>query len=120
MPKVEEIIKKVESRYKRKWPEFKTGDTLRVDFKVKEQDTERVQSFEGVLIAKRGKGVNRTITLRKVSFGVGVEKIFPLSSPLIVNIKVLKHAKVRKAKLFYLRERKGKKAKLKEIKIEDK
>ncbi|RLD15853.1 MAG: 50S ribosomal protein L19 [Caldiserica bacterium] len=113
-----DILKKLEEKYvKKDIPELKIGDTVRVDYKVREQDTERVQSFEGILIAKRGRGTGKTITLRKISFGVGVEKIFPLYSPLIVGIKVLKRAKVRRAKLYYLREKKGKEAKLKEIKL---
>ncbi len=94
-------------------PDFSVGDTVRVTFKFKEEGVEKTQSFEGVVIAKRGRGVNATFTVRKISYGVGVERIFPLYSPIIESITVIKKAtKVRKAKLYYLREKVGKEAKV--------
>ena len=94
-------------------PEVRAGDIVRVYQKVKEGDKERVQVFEGlVLAAKHGKGIEGTITIRKVAEGVGVERIFPLHSPLSEKIELVKRAKVRRAKLFYLRSAKGKRAKL--------
>lgn len=89
-------------------PDFKVGDTIKVDFKIKEGDLERITSFEGIVISKRGEGLNKTFTVRKISFGVGVERIFPLYSPNIIDIKILKRGKVRRAKLYYLREKVGK------------
>lgn len=95
-------------------PDLNPGDLIEVHQKIKEGDKERIQKFEGVVIAEKGKEVNTTITVRKRSFGVGVEKIFPLHSPIINDIKVLKRGKVGKSKLYYLRERKGKAAKIQE------
>lgn len=96
-------------------PEIKPGDTVRVYQKIKEGDEERTQTFEGVVIARRhGKEIGATITLRKEISGVGVEKIFPLHSPTIEKIEVLKKGKVRRAKLYYLRKDKGKRKKIKE------
>jgi len=95
-------------------PDIKPGDTIKVHQKIKEQDKERVQIFEGIVIArKHGKGISATITVRKVVDGIGVERIFPVHSPLIAKIEVVKHGKVRRAKLYYLRTAKGKKARLK-------
>lgn len=94
-------------------PAVKIGDTVLVKVKIKEGDKERVQPFEGVVIKKRGTGVKATFTVRKISYGVGVERIFPVNAPSIDSIKVLGSAKVRKAKLYYLRELKGKAARLK-------
>lgn len=88
--------------------DFKVGDTIKVEFKIKEGDFERVTSFEGIVISKRGEGLNKTFTVRKISFGIGVERIFPLHSPNIVDIKLIKRGKVRRAKLYYLREKVGK------------
>jgi len=96
-------------------PQFRAGDTVSVDVKVIEGGRERIQRFEGVVLSKRGIGTNATFTVRKVSFGVGVERIFPLNSPNIEHIKVLKRGKVRRAKLYYLRKLKGKAARIKEI-----
>lgn len=94
--------------------EIRPGDTVKVHQKIKEKDKERIQVFEGLVIAaKHGKGVNGTITVRKVSFGVGVERIFPIHSPRIEKIEIIKKSKVRRSKLYYLREAKGEKAKLK-------
>jgi len=94
-------------------PAFQPGDTLHVRVKIKEGDKERVQPFEGVVIKKRGGGVRATFTLRKVSYGVGVERIFPVNSPALESIKVLSKGIVRRAKLYYLRDLKGKAARIK-------
>src|SRR5690606_33175808 len=95
-------------------PEFDTGDTVRVDYKVVEGARTRVQAFEGVVIArKNGKGARSTITVRKVSFGEGVERVFPVNSPLIENIVVVRRGRTRRAKLYYLRELRGKASRLK-------
>jgi len=97
-------IKLIEATQLRKdLPEFKTGDTLNVHVRVVEGDKERIQQFQGVLIGKRGSGINTTITVRKVSDGVGVERIFPLHSPRIAKIEKIKEGRVRRAKLYYLR-----------------
>jgi len=98
-------------------PQFKSGDTLNVGVKVIEGNKSRVQNFEGVVIAiSSGGGLDKTFTIRKISNGVGVERIFPLNSPNIDSIKVVKKGKVRRAKLYYLRELKGKAARIKEVK----
>jgi large subunit ribosomal protein L19 len=95
----------------KKIPDFKVGDTIRVHFKYFEGDTEKHGVFEGVVLAIRGKNESKTFTVRKISYGVGVERIFPLYSPLITKIEIKKRAKVRRAKLYYLRERKSLKLK---------
>ncbi|MBQ2864827.1 MAG: 50S ribosomal protein L19 [Clostridia bacterium] len=95
-------------------PEFAVGDTVKVFIKIVEGGKERIQAFEGVVIAKKHSSVRETFTVRRVSFGVGVEKTFPLHSPRIDHIEVLKKGKVRRAKLYYLRELSGKAAKIKE------
>ena len=95
-------------------PPFKTGDTVRVHSRIKEGDKERVQVFEGVVIRKRKGTTGATFTVRKVSYGVGVEKIFPLHSPTIDKIKIVSKGKVRRARLYYLRKLRGKAARLKE------
>ena len=95
-------------------PDFNVGDTIKVQYKVFEGGKERVQLFQGVVIAMKNGAETETFTVRKISFGVGVEKIFPLSSPKIKGIEVVSKGKVRRAKLYYLRERVGKKAKIKE------
>lgn len=108
-------IKLVENTFLRNdLPQFKPGDTLRVYIKIKEGGKERIQVFEGICIARKGGGIKETFTVRKVSFGVGVEKIFPLHSPSIEKIEVVRFGDVRRAKLYYLRELKGKKARVKE------
>lgn len=95
-------------------PDFDTGDTVRVDYKVVEGTRSRIQAFEGVVIArKNGRGATATITVRKVSFGEGVERIFPVNSPLIDHIEVVRRGRSRRAKLYYLRELRGKAARLK-------
>merc|ERR1712127_280840 len=93
-------------------PEFGAGDTLKVDVKIVEGDKERVQAFEGLCIARSGGGLNENFTVRKISYGEGVERIFPIFSPKIAGITVLKRGKVRRAKLYYLRERRGKSARI--------
>jgi len=92
-------------------PNFRAGDTVRVYYKIREGDKERVQPFEGIVIAKRGAGVSKTFTVRKIAAdGIGVERIFPLNSPWIEKLEVVKRGRARRAKLYYLRERKGKAA----------
>jgi len=108
-------IKLVEQSFERNdLPNFNPGDTLKVYIKIKEGGKERIQMFEGICIARKGGGLKETFTVRKISFGVGVEKIFPLHSPSIDKIEVVRYGDVRRAKLYYLRELKGKKAKVKE------
>ena len=97
-------------------PRIKAGDTVRVHVRVKEGDKERIQIFEGVVINLRRGGVRSTFTVRKVSFGQGVERIFPMHSPIIQKVDVVRSAKVRRAKLYFLRELKGKAARMKEVK----
>ena len=114
------IISKIEKEQmekvlaERKLPEFSAGDTLRVDVKVVEGTRERIQAFEGVCIGRRNAGVSSAFTVRKISYGEGVERVFPLYSPRISNIEVIRRGKVRRAKLYYLRERQGKSARIKE------
>jgi len=103
-------IKVIEEGYKRDIPNFRVGDTITVNMKVKEGDKERVQAYTGVVIGRKGSGTRETFMVRKISYGIGVEKIFPLYSPLIENIKVIKEGQVRRAKLYYLRGKKGKAA----------
>ncbi|GBD14074.1 50S ribosomal protein L19 [bacterium HR24] len=98
-------------------PPFGPGDTVRVHLKVLEGDRERVQVFEGVVIRKRGGGLNSTFTVRKISHGVGVERIFPLYSPLVQKVEVVRYGKVRRARLYYLRERIGRAARIKERRV---
>jgi large subunit ribosomal protein L19 len=105
----------VEQSYLREdLPDFRAGDTVRVHVRVIEGERERVQVFEGVVIRLRGSGLSKTFTVRKISFGVGVERTFPLHSPMLAKIEVASRGDVRRAKLYYLRSRVGKKAKIKE------
>ena len=99
---------------KRAVPEFRPGDTLRVNVRIKEGERERVQAYEGVCIARAGTGVHESFTVRKISFGEGVERIFPLLSPMIESIEVKRRGVVRRAKLYYLRDRRGKSARIAE------
>ena len=93
-------------------PDFSAGDTIKVDVKIVEVDKERIQAFEGLCIARSGGGLNESFTVRKISYGEGVERIFPIFSPKIAGITVLKKGKVRRAKLYYLRDRRGKSARI--------
>ena len=110
-PLIENIEK---SMLKKDLPPFRPGDLVRVDVKVVEGENERVQSFEGVVIRKRGHGIAATFTVRKMSFGVGVERTFPLHGPRVEKIKVIRPGKVRRAKLYYLRELTGRAARIEE------
>ena len=96
-------------------PEFKSGDTVRVSVRIIEGNKSRIQNFEGVVIQRRGSGVSETFTVRKISSGVGVERTFPLNSPSIATIVVVRRGKVRRNKIFYIRKRSGKSARIKEI-----
>src|SRR5512132_395936 len=98
-------------------PPFRAGDTLRVSVRVKEGEKERIQAFEGVCIARRGAGVSETFTVRKISNGVGVERIFPTHSPMLAEINVVRRGRVRRAKLYYLRHLTGKATRIKEKKV---
>jgi large subunit ribosomal protein L19 len=98
-------------------PPFRAGDTLRVNVRVREGDKERVQAFEGICIARRGSGVSESFTVRKISNGVGVERIFPVHSPMIAEIVVLRRGRVRRAKLYYLRHLAGKATRIREKKV---
>ena len=99
---------------KRKIPEFQPGDTVRVNVRIKEGERERVQAYEGVCIARGGHGINESFTVRKISFGEGVERLFPVMSPMIESIEVKRRGVVRRAKLYYLRDRRGKSARIAE------
>ncbi len=111
-----EIIKKIEAgQLKEKVDDFRIGDTVKVSAKIKEGNRERVQVFEGIVIKRQNGGVRETFTVRKTSNGVGVEKTWPLHSPVIEKIEVVRRGKVRRAKLNYLRDRVGKAAKVKEV-----
>lgn len=98
----------------RKVPVFQPGDTLRVNVRIKEGERERVQAYEGVCIARQGQGVDESFTVRKISFGEGVERVFPVLSPMIESIEVKRRGVVRRAKLYYLRDRRGKSARIAE------
>ncbi len=102
----------------RQIPDFRPGDTVRVNVRVIEGNRERVQAFEGVCIARRNRSVNSSFTVRKISYGEGVERVFPLYSPRIDSIEVVRHGKVRRAKLYYLRGRRGKSARIAERRID--
>lgn len=109
-------ISDIKHNLKTNIPVFKAGDTVRVKVKVVEGDNERLQAFDGVVIARKGSGIGETFTVRKISFGVGVERIFPIHSPRVDSIEVLKVGKVRRAKLNYLTKLSGKAARLQELK----
>ena len=109
------LVDTVSQQYmKAEVPELHVGDTVRVTVRVKEGNRERTQAFEGTLIAKKHGGITETITVRRISYGVGCEKVFPIHSPTIVSIETVRRGKVRRDKLYYLRDRVGKKAKVKE------
>jgi large subunit ribosomal protein L19 len=110
-----DIVKQIENEQLRDGlPTFDPGDTLRVNVRIREGEKERIQAFEGVCIARQGGGASETFTVRKVSAGIGVERVFPLHSPMLESIKVLRRGRVRRAKLYYLRGRKGKAARIRE------
>lgn len=110
------LVSKFISKHKRAnaHPEFRPGDTIRVHVKIREGDKERLQAFEGTVIARKNTGMGETITVRKMSFGHGVERIFPMNAPVIDHIDVIRTGRVRRAKLYYLRNLKGKAARLRE------
>ena len=111
-----DIIKTIEARQIKKDAEnFSVGDTVKVYFRIVEGTTERIQVFEGIVIAKNNVGIRRTFVVRKISYGVGVERIFPMHSPRIEKIEVVRRGRVRRAKLYYLRSRVGKSAKVPEL-----
>ncbi len=95
-------------------PSFEIGDTIRIGVKIREGERERIQEFEGTVIAKNGSGISETFTVRRVSYGVGVERVFPIHSPNVADVKIVRRGKVRRAKLYYLRDRVGKASKVKE------
>ena len=111
-----DLLRAVESSQMRTdLPRFRSGDTVRVHVKIKEGDKFRIQIFEGVVIAQKSNGISSTFTVRKVSSGYGIERIFPIHSPIIEKMEVMKSGKVRRARLYYLRGRRGKAARLKEV-----
>jgi len=110
------LTKFINKHQKVELPEFRPGDTIRVHVKIKEGDKERLQAYEGTVIARNNTGLGQTVTVRKISFGQGVERIFPLHAPVIDRIEVVRTGKVRRAKLYYLRELKGRAARLRERK----
>jgi len=112
------IFKKIEEEQLKKRPDVRVGDTVKLHIRVKEGNKERIQIFEGTVIAIRGEGLNKSLTVRKISYGIGVEKIVQLHSPILSKVEIVKRGSVSKAKLFYLRERVGKRA-LKINKIAD-
>ena len=110
-----EIIKNIEAaQLKENVPSFNVGDTVKVYNKIKEGNRERIQIFEGTIIAKKHGGIEESITVRRISYGVGCEKVFPVHAPNVVDVETVRHGKVRRAKLYYLRDRLGKAAKVKE------
>ena len=110
-----DLVKTLTEQYmKSELPKMNVGDTVRVTVRVKEGNRVRNQAFDGTIIAKKHGGINKTITVRRISYGVGCEKVFPVHSPTIVSVETLRRGKVRRAKLYYLRDRVGKKAKVKE------
>ena len=111
---IEELEKEEIARLGKKLPDFAPGDTLKVNVRVKEGDRERVQAYEGVCIGRAGAGLNENFTVRKISFGEGVERVFPVHSPLLHSVEVVRRGKVRRAKLYYLRDRRGKSARISE------
>ena len=109
-----DLVKILSEQYmKKELPEMNVGDTVRVDVRIKEGERERIQAFEGTVIAKKHGGVAETFTVRRVSYGVGIERVFPINSPFVEKVTVVRKGKVRRAKLFYLRGRTGKAAKVK-------
>ncbi len=116
---MDSIIRKVQQEFaqEKEFPSFQSGDTITVHYRITEGNKERVQAFRGVVIQKKGQGATATFTVRKSTAGIGIERIFPVSSPFIEKIEVNKHGKVRRARIYYFRELKGKKAKIKERRV---
>lgn len=111
-----DIIREIEAeQIKNDLTQFNVGDTIRIDVRIKEGAKERIQAFEGTVIKKQNGGLRETFTVRRVAYGTGVERTFPINSPMIEGIKVVRRGKVRRAKLYYLRDRVGKAAKVKEL-----
>ena len=112
----QQLIKAVTAGYmKNDLPEFRAGDTVKVHVRIKEGEKERIQIFEGTVIAKNNSGIAETFTVRRVSYGVGVERVFPVHSPIVAKVELVRKGRVRRAKLYYLRDRVGKAAKVKEL-----
>ena len=111
---IQELEREQIARLAKEVPDFQPGDTLQVNVKVVEGERTRVQAYEGVCIARSGAGLNESFTVRKISYGEGVERVFPVHSPMIDSIKVVRRGKVRRAKLYYLRDRRGKSARIAE------
>jgi large subunit ribosomal protein L19 len=111
---IQELEREQIARLAKEVPDFQPGDTLQVNVKVVEGERTRVQAYEGVCIARSGAGINESFTVRKISYGEGVERVFPVHSPMIDSIKVVRRGKVRRAKLYYLRDRRGKSARIAE------
>ena len=110
-----DLVKALSSQYmKEELPEMRVGDTVRVHVRIKEGARERIQVFEGTIIARKHGGIGETITVRRISYGVGCEKVFPVHSPNVAKVETIRKGKVRRAKLYYLRDRFGKSAKVKE------
>ena len=110
-----DLVKALSSQYmKEELPEMRVGDTVRVHVRIKEGSRERIQVFEGTIIARKHGGIGETITVRRISYGVGCEKVFPVHSPRVVSVETVRKGKVRRAKLYYLRDRMGTAAKVKE------
>lgn len=110
------LVDLIEKQYiKEDIPAFRVGDTVKVHVKIKEGDKERIQNYEGVVIARKGHGATETFTVRRVAYNVGVERTFPVHSPKLDKIEIMRRGKVRRAKLYYLRERTGKAARIKEL-----
>ncbi len=115
---MDELLRGVEAdQLKTDIPDFRPGDTIRIHYKVVEGDKTRIQIFQGAVISRRGSGISETIIVRKISNGIGVERIFPLNSPSISKLEVTRYGKVRRAKLFYLRNKKGRATRIRERKI---
>ncbi|MEA3266061.1 MAG: 50S ribosomal protein L19 [Candidatus Fermentibacteria bacterium] len=118
---MDELLRSVgQAQIKTDLPDFRTGDTVRVHYQVIEGDKVRVQIFEGTVIARRGGGIDETFMVRKISGGVGVERVFPLNSPRIAGIEITRHGKVRRSKLFYLRKKTGRAARIRERRVYNK
>lgn len=111
-----ELIQYVEDNFitTQEFPKFKAGDTVNVSYRIVEGSKERIQQFQGVVLQVKGNGVNKTFTVRKISSGIGVERVFPFTSPMIADLKVVKRGVVRRARIYYLRNLTGKKARIKE------